>query len=376
MNSRVAYDEEEVLRRVLEESSRETGTLGKRTRDDSDEYVGNAFDSSIADLGSQKQNLKRQRTSSSSPSTVSKHSQSPEPATDDLTKTTSNGTKSTQKLRGAAARNNKEKELRDKQKEQVAAQKLEAATKRAARSERRRGEGTSIASRLCAYLTSLSDSPPPTPSISPSKAVEKIAAGQKAKADTPPSGRGGAHNRKTGRPPARRGRLGRNQYTRDLPINGDASDTPMRETSHDRNNAAGSPSGHGINGESGRSSKAKTHPARTSMNEMKRRVAALLEFVGRMHTERGPQSQGQSSASASASSLGTTTPNGLSTTTLPTASLVKAIEVGLEKASNSHNGRVQIKDEREFAGMNSVEMMETLTQQLVQWQSVYGTYAR
>lgn len=38
MNSRGAYDEDEMLRRAIEESSKDT-TLGKRTRDDADEYV-------------------------------------------------------------------------------------------------------------------------------------------------------------------------------------------------------------------------------------------------------------------------------------------------------------------------------------------------
>ena len=36
MNSRVAYDEDEMLRRAIEES-REMGTLGKRSREDGDE---------------------------------------------------------------------------------------------------------------------------------------------------------------------------------------------------------------------------------------------------------------------------------------------------------------------------------------------------
>lgn len=36
MNSRVAYDEDELIRRAIEES-REMGTLGKRTREDGDE---------------------------------------------------------------------------------------------------------------------------------------------------------------------------------------------------------------------------------------------------------------------------------------------------------------------------------------------------
>lgn len=39
MNSRdAAYDEDEMLRRAIEES-RESGSLGKRTRDEPDEYA-------------------------------------------------------------------------------------------------------------------------------------------------------------------------------------------------------------------------------------------------------------------------------------------------------------------------------------------------
>jgi hypothetical protein len=54
-----------------------------------------------------------------------------------------NGGKESRKIRGAAARNQREKELREKQKEKEAAatQRAEAARKREARSERRRGEG-------------------------------------------------------------------------------------------------------------------------------------------------------------------------------------------------------------------------------------------
>jgi hypothetical protein len=57
---------------------------------------------------------------------MSKHSESPEPtATEEAARILGS---TTQKLRGAAARNNREKELRDKQKEQQAAQRAEAAS--------------------------------------------------------------------------------------------------------------------------------------------------------------------------------------------------------------------------------------------------------
>ncbi|EHY59151.1 Histone deacetylase complex subunit [Exophiala dermatitidis] len=338
MNSRGAYDEDEMLRRAIEESSKEIGSLGKRTRDESEDH---------------KANNKRQRTGSNSSSTVSKHSESPDPPGQDASnKTNGTGRIASQKLRGAAARNNREKEMQDKQKEQQALRRAEAANKRNARSERRRGE----------------DSPPPTPSLSPSKMAQ---VNGKLKADTPPSGRSN-NNRRTGRPAARRGRLGRNQYTRD---HGDEG-TPARDGSHDIN--GGSPSGaNGIHGESGRSSKAKTHPARTSLNEMKRRVAAILEFVGHMQTETAshPHSHHSNGNGSASSSKSTGTPIGVKTSThLPTSSLVRAVEAGLHEAQG--DGAIGVIDDKDFGTMDSGEMMETLTKELVHWQTVYGVYSR
>lgn len=223
----------------------------------------------------------------------------------------------------------------------------------------------------CWMIADQVDSPPPTPSLSPSKAAQ---ANGKTKADTPPSSRSN-NQRKSGRPAPRRGRLGRNQYTKD---NGEDGGTPARDASHDVNGNGASPNGaNGIHGESGRSSKAKTHPARTSLNEMRRRVAAILEFVGHMHTERSGHTQ-NSSASASSSSKGASTPNGVKeSSTLPTASLVRAVEAGLKEASSTdETSGLGLMDPRDFGTMGSQDMMETLTKELVQWQSVYGVYSR
>lgn len=142
--------------------------------------------------------------------------------------------------------------------------------------------------------------------------------------------------------------------------NGNASDTPGREESHE-----GSPNG--INGESGRSSKAKTHGARTSMNEMKRRVAAILEFVGRMQGETG-LAQGVNSRSSEGSGG---TPNGNGSAAATAASLVQAVEMAMG------TGLVPVGEEagrKEFREMGSGEMMEVLTRELVGWQNVYGRY--
>ena len=197
------------------------------------------------------------------------------------------------------------------------------------------------------------DSPPPTPTFSPSKPVT-----QPSK-DTPPPPKSNINNLRS-KPgnarahAARRGRLGRNQYTRDRDLtNGDVSDTPGREDSHE-----GSPNG--INGESGQSSKAKKHGARTSMNEMKRRVAAILEFVGRM------QGEGQAGSRSRSSEGSGSTPNGTSIS-LPTASLVQAVEKAM-------SGGPVVEDRKDFREMGSGEMMETLTRELIGWQNVYGRY--
>lgn len=106
------------------------------------------------------------------------------------------------------------------------------------------------------------------------------------------------------------------------------------------------------------------------MNEMKRRVAAILEFVSRMQTER--QSQRSSASGSEKGSKGVNTPNGVvgsnTAAAAPTStSLVQAIEFGLSGGGSSGSGKP-------FAEMASGEMMEFLTKELVQWQSLFGKY--
>ena len=130
---------------------------------------------------------------------------------------------------------------------------------------------------------------------------------------------------------------------------------------------------------------------------MKRRVAAILEFVGRMQTERTTQIAAQNTATSAngsgGSSTGSNTPNGLSKSSsgsslsaagasaLPTANLVRSIEAGLKDAQGKNGSEgdemsLRLMEERDFTEMGSVDMMETLTKELVQWQSVYGVYSR
>lgn len=141
MNSRAAYDEDEVLRKVLEESRHEGGTTSetgnrkKRSRDDSEECVSIAASQTTGISADKlchrtKPEIKRQRTGSRSPSN------SPVlESEDDSTKASA----PKQKPRGAAAKSQREKEQRDKEREN---QRNEAANRRKGRAERRKGDGT------------------------------------------------------------------------------------------------------------------------------------------------------------------------------------------------------------------------------------------
>jgi hypothetical protein len=157
-------------------------------------------------------------------------------------------------------------------------------------------------------------------------------------------------------------------------VNGEANGSPMRDHSNDGNGHTGSPSygnrgaANGVNGESGRSSRPKYHnPTRTSMNEMKRRVAAILEFVNRMQTER--PSQRSSASGSDKDSKGGSTPNGVlgANASAISSGLAQAVAAGLSTASSERS-------EKQFTEMAAGEMMETLTKDLVQWQSLYGKH--
>ena len=156
-------------------------------------------------------------------------------------------------------------------------------------------------------------------------------------------------------------------------------ETPLRDTSRDPNLRPSPTNGinglsNGINGESGRSSRPKYHhPNRTSMNEMKRRVAAILEFVSRMQ---GDKTSPNYSHGSSLGPSGSRTPNGVTRSSgggangnVQPAALMEGLEAGLSAAQV-----IGEKAEREFRDLASGEMMHILTRELVSWQSVYGKY--
>ncbi|KAE8156528.1 hypothetical protein BDV40DRAFT_305980 [Aspergillus tamarii] len=361
MNSRdAAYDEEEQIRRAIEESREETkpasediaARRGKRSRSDSEAH---------------KQAAKRQRTSSPSPGAVSnKQSNSvSQPASEDeKAKAATNGTR----RHRAASRSQHNKETKDA--EEPEAEQPEATNRRKGRSDRRKGDGADSDHEVVSPTKTVATNPePPQPSPDTTAPAPEPAPSR-------PS------TRKSGRPPARRGgRVGRNQYTRDRDVNGNGDssfmmNSPRRGHSHDTN--GDSPRVVGANGtylngsESGKPSRPRYVNQRTTMNEMKRRVAAILEFISRMQVEMA--SAGES-----------TTPPGINSDRL-NGILMKAVSEQLENAmastvSEADSGTATtdgeagaMATEKEFKDLSSVEMMDVLTRHLLKWQQEYGKF--
>jgi hypothetical protein len=99
------------------------------------------------------------------------------------------------------------------------------------------------------------------------------------------------------------------------------------------------------------------------MNEMKRRVAAILEFISRTQVEMA----GEHTPPAGGSS---------SSMTAATASALRGIGEALPGYAmvNGNGSSTGGGDERDFGEMTSLEMMDILTRKLVLWQKEFGKY--
>ena len=108
------------------------------------------------------------------------------------------------------------------------------------------------------------------------------------------------------------------------------------------------------------------HPQRTTMNEMKRRVAAILEFISRTQIEMagdGTPPSGTDTASATASMLRNFA-EGLPMIT---------VNGGGDKEAGTKSAAPPLGD-KEFAELSSLEMMDVLTRKLVLWQKDFGKW--
>lgn len=182
-------------------------------------------------------------------------------------------------------------------------------------------------------------------------------------------------HKKTGRPPAKRGRVGRNQYTRDRDpphpslANADQNTSPGHSNGSNGEDGTPhisgtkSPSTHAKNGnEAGTKSKLKhLNPNRTTMNDMKRRVAAILEFISHTQVE---MATGDRSRISRPTTI--TPPDSGSSKDSAGAMVEKLLEGG--------QALLEELDGETFSKLSSLEMMEVLTRWLMRWQGEYGKW--
>ncbi|KAH8647434.1 hypothetical protein BGZ60DRAFT_437958 [Tricladium varicosporioides] len=346
MNSRdAAYDEEEQLRRAIEASkgeksgeSTDGGTRrGKRARSESEEKPDGS---------------KRQRTLSASPSPVREPQQTTQVDSDDGTNGRPGPAK---KIRGAAARNHREKEMRE-ERERI---RQEAASKRKGRAERRRIDDSDPAEELplatratVTKVTEIAAQPldPPTSS-------------QAATPDTPPTTQPTTSHRKGGRPPnARKGKLGKNQYTKDRDNQDGDDHSPHRSQSRDvqRGDDNGHGSGNKGSNSEGKPSKSKSAGSKISMGDMRKRVAAILDYISRTQLELAGESLSPSTTDAAEKTIRSIVDG------LP------MIKVNGEKDHESKSDENGDQSKKDFKDLTCLEMMDVLTRQLVKWQKEFA----
>ncbi|ETS78527.1 hypothetical protein PFICI_10589 [Pestalotiopsis fici W106-1] len=339
MNSRDAAYDEEQLRKAIEISQKELfpeeadgvqTRRPKRNRDDDDEQT----------------EIKRQRTNSKSPSPDEMAIASREESEDDSNPR--NG--ATKKSARNAARTQREKTEREERREEQERKRAEAANKRKGRAERRRAEEEApLATRVAATRSADTAQTAPDPPAS-SQPVP----------DTPPADQAPAASIKK-KSTVHPKKKGRNQYTKDRD-NHLQDDSPARSMSRDiGRDKDESHSKHEGSTKHSRSKGAMN--SKITMTDLKRRANNLMEFITRTQVElaneplsernspRQPASEDGSGDGSASRSIG---------------SKASADHVGASNGAPTP----PIKD---FKDMSCVEMMDTLTRDLVKWQQEFAS---
>ncbi|KAF7955721.1 hypothetical protein EAE96_004645 [Botrytis aclada] len=299
---------------------------------------------------------KRQRTDSASPTPEddekpqeAPHSQA---ESEDSTIVGNGRFGAAKKIRGAAAKNHREKELREERERS----RLEAANKRKGRAERRRIEDsepieeTPPAIKPPSKNPEVSAQPPDPPPVS-----------QTIAPDTPPPVLPPVSHKKGGRPPnPRKGKSGKNQYTREKDDNN--AQSPNRSQSRDiprTDDNVQTTTSRASHNES-KTSKAKTSVgSKISMAEMRKRATNILDFISRTQIELAADPSILPSGSGAEKSI-----RGLVEETLPM--------IQLNGANGKQVARGESETPKEFKDLTCLEMMDILTRQLVKWQKEYA----
>lgn len=133
--------------------------------------------------------------------------------------------------------------------------------------------------------------------------------------------------------------------------------------------------GHGESNGLGKPSKARhMNPNKTTMNDMKRRVANILEFISITQV----QMAGATAASTTHSSTSTNTSpdsDSIGNSNIDTRSGTRKDDISENLVSTAVSDLNGI-DERAFGALSSLEMMDVLTRQLLKWQGEYGKWEK
>ena len=187
---------------------------------------------------------------------------------------------------------------------------------------------------------------------------------QVAAPDTPPPSAPFTSHRKGGRPPnARKGKLGKNQYTKDR--DQADGDDPSPNRSQSRDVPRGDDNGHtpgnkGPSNEGGKPGKSKS-TSKITMSDMKKRVAAILDFITRTQFEMAGESMSVASGEAAEKMIRNI------------ADGLPMIKVNGDKGSEGSNEGDSggVNANKDFKDLSCLEMMDVLTRQLVKWQKEF-----
>ncbi|CAK7237074.1 Histone deacetylase complex subunit [Sporothrix curviconia] len=396
MNSRdAAYDEEQLLIAIAasKEDSHDDSTLRrpKRSRSDSEEKADST---------------KRQRTSSRSVSPPPDKANMADDSDDAMA--TRNGTSKKASRSAALARSQAQRERAEK--EEKERQRAEAATKRNGRAERRRvdesdpSDEVPLSTTRAAVATRTTSAPSlatarpstattsgntsATPTNAPSSSATPVPATAVPRSapprpsqpspETPPPTSAPAmalSKSKGGRPTHKK--KGRNQYTKERDAREELNMTRSRSRDVPENGQSKSGSGNGSgahgkdSGHSKSGSRAKgSANSRISLTEMRRRVSAMSDFIGKTQIDIASGEYLASTvatpdgAKAAGSGNGATT-NSSSTATTPSST--SAPQLGGANGDSS-----DLATEKDFKRLGLMEMMDTLTRNIIKWQNQYG----
>ncbi|PFH59198.1 hypothetical protein XA68_12682 [Ophiocordyceps unilateralis] len=342
MNSRDAAYDDELLRRVIEASKEDlvheaiesSSRRVKRGRSGSEENNGSA---------------KRQRTGSRS---VSPPAEQPEASKGD-------GTDDEAGTRNGAKKSKNSKTQRDKsEKEEKERHRQEAANKRRGRAERRRVEDPDLSEEMPLAALNHTQNKAGEPTTTEDNTPTTV-----QRPGTPPTShpaassshkRGARSNHKKGK--------GKNQHTKDRDPDKEAS--PARSVSRETvKNADESTSnvksstGDSKHGNSKNNKQASG--GKMSMIDMKRRVAAIMEFISRTQVDMAAENGGSSNSDQDSPAKSRPIGEGVA------ASNGRSSVASSSSSSSSSDGD-------RFRELSCIEMMDVLTRDMVKWQNHYA----